>query len=299
MLSTFTSPTIPLTLVRMPYILEALPDPEWVRYGIEGAVFFVGMTILIVLYFMIKKSNEAFQSSMVKWRKNQEESLADRQARQDERAKQQDDKLTKALEAILKGQSHVHTRVEENVSSKFTNFVHSGLERLVQEIKCNRAYFVIYHNGAWSTNGISLPKMSLINEAYHDYGLEPIMPQLQSIPRGFLPGLDTIFEEEGHVFYRDITPFKTKDPITYSWLAAHGTKAVALFPVRDVAKDYNIGFIAVEYYSDIPEGITDKAIKIYTSKVAEGIAAAACFTDEDEKLASGLKNQHWTGGGLN
>lgn len=273
------------------YFLEALPDVEWVRYGIEGAVFFVGMTILLVLYFMIKKSNEAFQSSMVKWRKNQEESLAERQARQDERAKQQDDKLTKALEAILKGQSHAHTQEEENVTSKFTNFVHLGLERLVQNIKCSRAYFVIYHNGAWSNNGISLPKMSLINEAYHDYDLEPIMPQLQSIPRGFLPGLDTIFEEDGRVFYRDIELFKDKDPITYSWLAAHGTKAVAIFPVRDVCKNYNIGFVAVEYYSDIPENITDKEIKIHTSKVAEGIAAAACFTNEDEKLASGHKNQ--------
>lgn len=274
----------------MSYVLEAMPSVEWVRYGIEGAVFFVGMTILIVLYFMIKKGNDSFQDRMVKWQKDQEESLSGRQARQDERAKQQDEKLTKAMEALLKGQSHVHTPEEENVTSKFTNFVHLGLEKLVRDIKCHRAYFVIYHNGAWSNNGISLPKMSLINEAYHDYNLEPLMPQLQSIPRGFLPGLDAIFDKEGRVFCKDIELFREKDPITYSWLVMHGTKAVAIFPVRDVCKDYNIGFVAVEYYSEIPEGITDKSIKIHTSKVAEGIAAAACFTNEDEKLASGHKN---------
>lgn len=266
---------------------EAVFNPDWVKYGIEGVIFLVGIAILFLLYFMTKKGNESFQEQMRKRQDDQDKALAERQKEQDERARQQDDKFSKAIEALIKGQSHAHSQEEEGATSKFTNFVHLNLEKLVKSIKCSRAYFVIYHNGAWSNNGISLPKMSLINEAYEDYSLESIMPQLQSIPRGFLPGLDGIFEKEGRVYYRDIEKFREKDPITYSWLTLHGTKAVAIFPVRDVCKDYDIGFVVAEYYGDIPENITDKSIKIHTSKVAEGIAAAACFTNEDEKLAAG------------
>ena len=275
----------------MPVSYEAVFDPEWVKYGIEGAIFLGAMVILFVLYFMIKKGNESFQDQMRERQKAQEDALAKRQAEQDERAKQQDEKFMQAMDAMIKGQSHIHSPEEESVTSKFTNFVHLGLERLIKNIKCSRAYFVIYHNGAWSNNGISLPKMSMINEAYSDYNMESIMPQLQSIPRGFLPGLDAIFEKDGKVFCRDMERIREKDPITYSWLTMHGTKAVAIFPVVDVCKDYNIGFVVAEYYGDIPPNVTDKAIKIQTSKVAEGIAAAACFTNEDEKLAAGHKNK--------
>ena len=269
---------------------EAIFNPDWVKYGIEGAIFLAAIVILVVFLGVIKKNNESFQDQIKKRQDSEESAMAKRQEEQDERARQQDERFSKALDALIKGQSHSHTTEEENMTSKFTNFVHLNLEKLVKGIKCSRAYFVIYHNGAWSNNGISLPKMSLINEAFSDYGLESIMPQLQSIPRGFLPGLDAIFEKDGKVFYRDIEKFREKDPITYSWLTLHGTKSVAMFPVRDVCKEYNIGFVVAEYYGDIPEDITDKAIKIQTSKVAEGIAAAACFTNEDEKLASGHKN---------
>ena len=269
---------------------ESVFNPDWVKYGIEGAIFLGAMVILFVLYFMVKKGNEAFQDQMTKRQDAQEKALAERQKEQDERAKQQDEKFIQAMESLIKGQSHTHSSEEENITSKFTNFVHLGLEKLVKNIKCSRAYFVIYHNGAWSNNGISLPKMSLINEAYSDYSMESIMPQLQSIPRGFLPGLDAIFDKEGRVFYRDIEKFREKDPITYSWLTLHGTKSVAIFPVWDACKEYNIGFVVAEYYGEIPADISDRAIKIQTSKVAEGIAAAACFTNEDEKLAAGHKN---------
>lgn len=268
---------------------EAVFDPDWVKYGIEGAIFLAAMVVLFALYFAIKKGNESFQSQMAKRQGAQEEALLKRQREQDERARQQDQKFAEAIDALVKSQSHAHSPEEESVSSKFTSFIHFELDRLVKTIKCSRAYFVIYHNGAWSNNGISLPKMSMINEAYVDYSLEPIMPQLQSIPRGFLPGLDAIFDKDGRVFYRDVDKFREKDPITYSWLTLHGTKSVAIFPVRDVCKEYNIGFVVAEYYGEIPADITDKAIKIQTSKVAEGIAAAACFTNEDEKLAAGKK----------
>jgi len=275
----------------MPLSYEAVFNPDWVKYGIEGAIFLAAIVIMFVLYNMTKKGNESFQDQMTKRQDAQDQAMAERQKQQDERAKQQDEKFAMALEALIKGQSHIHSQEEETATSKFTNFVHMNLEKLVKGIKCSRAYFVIYHNGAWSNNGISLPKMSLINEAYEDYGMEPLMPQLQSIPRGFLPALDSILEKDGRVFYRDIEKFREKDPITYSWLTSHGTKSVAIFPVRDVCKDYDIGFVVAEYYGEIPEGITDKAIKIHTSKVAEGIAAAACFTNEDEKLAAGHKAQ--------
>ena len=274
---------------------EAAFNPDWVKYGIEGAIFFAAMVVLFVLYFLIKKNNESFQERMEKRQEEQEKALTAREKSQDERARQQDDKLAMALEAMIQGQNHSHSQDEETATSKFTNFVHINLERLVKNIKCSRAYFVTYHNGAWSNNGISLPKMSMINEAYSDYGMDSLMPQLQSIPRGFLPGLDNIFEKEGKIFCRDMERAREKDPITYSWLTSHGTKAVAMFPVRDDYKDYNIGFVVAEYYGEIPAEITDKAIKINTSKVAEGIAAAACFTNEDEKLATGQSHNNKSG----
>ena len=276
----------------MPVSLDAAFNPDWVKYGIEGAIFLAAMVVLFLLFHIIKKNNETFQEQLVKKQELQDRALEQRQKEQDERAKQQDEKFSKVLEIIANSQSHVHSQDEETVTSKFTNFVHLNLEKLVKGIKCSRAYFVIYHNGAWSNNGISLPKMSLINEAYSDYGMESIMPQLQSIPRGFLPGLETILDKEGKIFYRDIERFREKDPITYSWLTLHGTKSVAVFPVRDLTKEYNIGFVVAEYYGEIPSDITDKAIKIGTSKVAEGIAAAACFTNEDEKLAAGGAKAH-------
>lgn len=271
----------------MRLLYDGVFDPEWVKYGIEGAIFLAAMVVLFLLYGIIKKGNDSFQEKMASRQNDQERMLSERQREQDERAKQQDEKFSKAIDALLKGQSHIHTQEEENITSKFTNFVHIELDKLVKTIKCSRAYFVIYHNGAWSNNGISLPKMSLINESFAGYDMESIMPQLQSIPRGFLPGLDAIFEKEGKIYYRDIEKFKEKDPITYSWLTLHGTKSAAIFPVKDICKDYNIGFVVAEYYGEIPESVTDKMIKIHTSKVAEGIAAAACFTNEDEKLAAG------------
>lgn len=276
----------------MPLLYEAVFNPDWVKYGIEGAIFLAAIAILFLLYNMTKKSNESFQEQMLKRQDQQDELMEQRQKEQDERAKQQDEMFSKALEVIVNGQSHVHTQAEENVTSKFTNFVHLNLEKLVKCVKCSRAYFVIYHNGTWSNNGISLPKMSIINEAFSDYGMESIMPQLQSIPRGFLPGLDNILEKEGKVFYRDIERLREKDPISYSWFTLHGTKALAVFPVRDITKEYNIGFVAVEYYGEIPADITDKTIKISASKVAEGIAAAATFTNEDEKIASNRPKAH-------
>ena len=275
----------------MPLVYEDVLNPDWVKYGIEGAIFLGAMIILFVLYFMIKKGNESFQDQMMQRQTSQEESLAKRQEEQDKRARQQDEKLTQAMDAILKSQSHAHSPQEEDVSSKFTNFVHIGLEMLINNIGCQRAYFVIYHNGAWSNNGISLPKMSMINEAYHDYKMESLMPQLQSIPRGFLPGLDAIFEKEGRVFCKNLEDLKAKDPITYSWLAMHGTKSVVIYPVRDMYKHYNIGFVAVEYYSDFPVGVSDEDIEMQTLKIAHGIASAACFTNEDEKLTAGHINQ--------
>lgn len=271
----------------MPIAYEAVFNPEWVKYGIEGVIFLVGMAIIFLLYFMTKKGNETFRDEVKRHQKEQDEAMAERQKAQDERARQQDKRFAETLEAMIKSQTHVHTPEEENATSKFTGFVHLELERLVKKIKCSRAYFVIYHNGAWSNNGISLPKMSMMNEAIGEFGIESLMPQLQSIPRGFLPGLDGLFEKEGKVFFRDIERMREKDPITYNWLTLHGCRSVAIFPVTDVCKDYNIGFVVAEYYGEIPSDVIDKTIKIATSKTAEGIAAAACFTNEDEKLASG------------
>lgn len=276
-------------------IFEGTFNPDWVKYGIEGAIFLAAMIVLFLLYFMTKKGNEAFQEQMVKRQDAQNQALAERQRDQDERAKQQDERYEKALEALVKGPSHVHTSEEENMSSKFASFIHLELEKLIQTIHCSRAYFVVYHNGAWSNNGISLPKMSMINEAVGAYGVESIMPQLQSIPRGFLPGIDNLFNQDGKVFYRNIEDFREKDPMSYSWLSSHGCKSFVMFPVRDLSKDYFIGFVGVEYYHDIPEDITDKQIKIATAKVADGIAAAACFTNEDEKLATGAKAKNKEG----
>ena len=275
----------------MPLIFEAVLNPDWVKYGIEGAIFLAAMVVLFLLYFMTKKGNESFQDQMTKRQDAQDKALAKRQEEQDERAKQQDERYAKALEALVKGQSHTHTQEEENMSSKFANFVHLELEKLVKDAHCSRAYFVIYHNGAWSNNGISLPKMSMINEAVGAYGVESIMPQLQSIPRGFLPGIDSLFERDGKVFYRDIEDFREKDPMSYSWLSSHGCKSFVMFPVKDLNKDYFIGFVGIEYYHEIPADLTDKQIKIATAKVADGIAAAACFTNEDEKLATGSKTK--------
>lgn len=275
----------------MPVSYSEVFNPDWVKYGIEGAIFLGAMVILFILYFMIKKGNESFQDQITKRQEAQEEALSKRQQDQDERARQQDEKFLQAMDAMIKGQSHIHSPEEENITSKFTNFVHLGLEMLINNIGCQRAYFVIYHNGAWSNNGISLPKMSLMNEAYHDYKMEPLMPQLQSIPRGFLPGLDAIFEKEGRVFCKNLEDLKAKDPITYSWLAMHGTKSIIMYPVRDMYKNYNMGFVAVEYYSDLPIGVTDEDIEMNTLKIAHGIASAACFTNEDEKFTAGYKNQ--------
>lgn len=273
----------------MPVAYEAAFSPEWVKYGVEGVIFLVGMAIIFLLYFMTKKGNESFREEVKRHQAEQDKAMAKRQEEQDERARQQDERFAQTLEALIKSQSHAHTQEEESATSKFTGFVHLELERLVKRIKCSRAYFVIYHNGAWSNNGISLPKMSMINEAVGAYGLESLMPQLQSIPRGFLPGLDGLFDKEGRVFFRDIEKLRDKDPITYNWLTLHGCRSVAIFPVTDVCKDYNIGFVVAEYYDEIPEDVIDKTIKIATSKAAEGIAAAACFTNEDEKLAAGDK----------
>lgn len=284
----------------MPGVFDVITTSEWVKYGIEGVIFLVGGAIVGILLWLIKKSisafqtkttqdQEAFRKALLQWQQAQDQALAERQKAQDERAKQQDEKYSKALETLLRGQSHVHSLEEENVSSKFASFVHLSLEKLIRDIGCSRAYFVIYHNGIWSNNGISLPKMSMINEAVGAYGIESVMPQLQSIPRGFLPSIDKTFMQEGRVFYRDIEKFRDADPMSYSWLISHGCKAFAMYPVRDVKKEYFIGFVGVEYYGPVPEDMTDRHIKIAASKTAEAIAAAACFTDEDEKLAAGAK----------
>lgn len=273
----------------MPLFWEEVLNPDWVKYGIEGAIFLAAMIVLFLLYFMTKKGNESFQEQMTKKQDAQDKALAERQREQDERAKQQDELYAKVLEFLARGQSHVHTTEEENKSSKFAAFVHLELENLVKETHCSRAYFVIYHNGVWSNNGISLPKMSMVNEAVGAYGIESIMPQLQSIPRGFLPGLDSLFAQDGKVFYKDIEEFREKDPMTYSWLASHGCKSFEMHPVKDLNKDYFIGFVGIEYYKEMPQDMTDKQIKIATARVADGIAAAACFTNEDEKLAAGSK----------
>lgn len=276
---------MPLSFV----VLEAVFNPDWVKYGIEGAIFLVGLIVLMFLVRHYQKEQQASKESLAAWQRAQEEAMAARQKEQDERAKQQDERLMNTLNALMKGQSHTHSQEEERSTSKFEGFVRMELDKLVKEAKCTRAYFVIYHNGAWSNNGISLPKMSIVNESVCAYGTESIMPQLQSIPRGFLPGIDPLFEKEGRVQYRSIEDFRYVDPMSYSWFSSHGCKSMCLFPVKDVTKDYAIGFVAVEYNGEVPEGLTDKQIRVATARVADGIAAAAVFTNEDEKMANGKK----------
>nr|DAQ20996.1 MAG TPA: hypothetical protein [Caudoviricetes sp.] len=248
--------------------LDSIATTEWVKYGVEGAIFLIAIAILSVFTYRIKKQVD----ENIKRSDAQEARVTERQRAVDEQ-----------LQQIIALVSHIqeerndrsHKAKEEEKSRKIDNYIVDQLQGLLVELHCARTYYVCYHNGSWSNNGMSLQKMSISAERTN-LAVTSITKELQQMPRSFLMYFDKQLVENNRIFCSDVTDLEQKDTMSYNWLHSHQCTKIAIVGIRDEYHKYLIGFVVAEYSEQYPPlaDMSDKKIELQVSKAAERMSGA-------------------------
>lgn len=181
-------------------------------------------------------------------------------------------RLSNAIGALIEMSAKTpfikHTKEEEE-SNRHKNFlIDLQLENLLNETCANRTSFFEYHNGGYGVTGRSFQKMSVMNEKV-DLNTAPLMSSYQNLPRRIYPVLNDELSQSGECYFDNINYLKEHDIISYHWWTARGVKSVYVKAVVDNIKDIILGFITVEYVSDICGQIKQTQLQI--SKAAQRI----------------------------
>ena len=257
--------------------LDSIATTEWVRYGVEGAIFLIAIAILSVFTYRIKKQVD----ENIKRSDAQEQRVTERQQAVDEQLRQ----IISLIGRVEKGKNdHGHKAKEEAKSREIDNYIVDQLQGLLVDLHCARTYYVCYHNGSWSNNGMSLQKMSISAERTN-LAVPSITKELQQMPRSFLMYFDKQLVESNKIFCPDVTDLEQKDTMAYNWLHSHQCTKIAIVGIRDEYHKYLIGFVVAEYSEQYPPlaDMSDKKIELQVSKAADRMSGALQVVNRKEE----------------
>lgn len=221
--------------------------PEWVQYGVEGAIFFVGMVLLLAMMRIVDQRTKELSRHSVD---------------QDKRAEAQDKRMTDILESISRNTVHTHTAEGEAADSETRKAISERLKDVMIKTGAARVYFSVYHNGVWTTNGLNLQKMSIYVEQINGVDVEPVMVQMQGLPRGFVPIFDRNENPGDFCDCPNIEEAKgSLDPMVYRWMEVHQVTGFIAKQVLDEKYHFPVGFVIAEFGVNHHSSLSDEEMR--------------------------------------
>lgn len=181
-------------------------------------------------------------------KRRKDKQTAELEAERDKREYERYEAFTKQILDIVQHGPN-HTVAEQEEHRRVQQLIQEQLDKLVRD-GASRAYFFTFHNGGRDILGNGLMKMSMVAESIGSN--KPIMPHYQAMPRALFPIVYNRLDEEGAYFVEDRNNIAQSDPMTYQFLLEHEAKAVLFRAVRR-QDGLLVGFVGVEYNSDVPD----------------------------------------------
>ena len=172
------------------------------------------------------------------------------------------DKLVEINEKEASVKEHPDDEDVEMLSIVNTK-IHQELSAILLDLKCDRGYVYLYHNGGVSSSGLFFQRMSCISEVVAS-GVLPVSQISQSLHRSSYFGLCNALKDKGEWFSEDVLELREKDGFLYQRLNSIHTESSY---VKSLCNRHGqvIGFVGIDYCSLRDDTGVDKIRKVLTS----------------------------------
>ena len=141
--------------------------------------------------------------------------------------------------------------------------IHQELSAILLDLKCDRGYVYLYHNGGVSSSGLFFQRMSCISEVVAS-GVLPVSQISQSLHRSSYYGLCNALKDKGEWFSEDVLELREKDGFLYQRLNSIHTESSY---VKSLCNRHGqvIGFVGIDYCSLRDDTGVNKIRRVLTS----------------------------------
>ena len=157
----------------------------------------------------------------------------------------QQDWLEKFITNNASGGGHHPSREQNRNLNLINDKIHAEMQRTLQEMKADRTFVVLYHNGGKASSGLFFQKMSCICEVVSS-GIQPFSHSFQNIHRGSYTYMLDWLERDGEILIDNYEDVESMDTFLYAQCIERHVRSTYYHILKSVSGD-PIGFIGIDY----------------------------------------------------